>query len=48
MAVYQIMTDFLGLPKAEGCSLVESDFVRERRTSHETGNPDTAKKGESS
>ncbi len=27
MAVYQIMTDFLGLPEAEGCSLVESDSM---------------------
>lgn len=27
MAVYQIMTDFLGLPKAEGCDLVETDYM---------------------
>ena len=27
MAVYQIMTDFLGLPEAPGCSLVESDHM---------------------
>ncbi len=26
MAVYQIMTDFLGLPKAEKCRLVETNF----------------------
>ncbi|MFP4098077.1 MAG: CsgG/HfaB family protein [Alphaproteobacteria bacterium] len=27
MAVYQIMTDFLGLPEAPGCSLVENDAM---------------------
>jgi len=27
MAVYQIMTDFLGLPKEEGCALVENRFM---------------------
>lgn len=27
MAVYQIMTDFLGLPKVEGCDLVETDYM---------------------
>jgi len=27
MAVYQIMTDFLGLPEAPGCSLVENDYM---------------------
>jgi len=27
MAVYQIMTDFLGLPKAEGCDLVEIESM---------------------
>jgi holdfast attachment protein HfaB len=27
MAVYQIMTDFLGLPKEEGCALVENNYM---------------------
>ncbi len=27
MAVYQIMTDFLKLPEAPGCSLVENDYM---------------------
>ncbi len=31
MAVYQIMTDFLGLPKTEGCDLAETNFQREMR-----------------
>jgi hypothetical protein len=27
MATYQIMTDFLGLPKTEHCKLVENDHM---------------------
>lgn len=29
MAVYQIMTDFLGLPATDGCDLVKTDFMGE-------------------
>ncbi|WP_119165130.1 CsgG/HfaB family protein [Algihabitans albus] len=29
MAVYQIMTDFLGLPASDGCDLVKTDFMGE-------------------
>lgn len=29
MAVYQLMTDFLGLPVAPGCALVETDWMRD-------------------
>jgi hypothetical protein len=27
MSVYEIMTDFLGLPVAEGCAKVENDHM---------------------
>lgn len=39
MAVYQIMTDFLGLPKGEGCALVESDYMASylKQPTHEEG-----------
>ncbi len=39
MAVYQIMTDFLKLPEAQGCSLVESDFMESYLNTKEQPTP---------
>lgn len=43
MSVYQIFTDYLKLPVAKGCSLVENDYMKSYLKEQSKTNPKTEK-----